>query len=89
MGDEQIAAKWPMKRKDVLHWKKRFQSHGVRGLWDGQITLSDAALKCTSSLRAKPKTTVRSVEIGTPHFACDGVIETGNRPNGGKKAVVT
>jgi hypothetical protein len=23
-----------MQRKDVRHWRKRFQAHGVRGLWD-------------------------------------------------------
>ena len=32
--DEQIATELSMKRKDVLHWRKRFQTHGVRGLWD-------------------------------------------------------
>ena len=32
--DEQIAAEFPMRRKDVLHWRKRFEAHGVRGLWD-------------------------------------------------------
>ena len=34
MGDEQIATELLMKRKDVLHWRKRFEAHGVRGLWD-------------------------------------------------------
>jgi hypothetical protein len=34
MPDEQIAIKLLMKRKDVLHWRKRFEAQGVRGLWD-------------------------------------------------------
>jgi transposase len=32
--DEQIATEFSMKRKDVLHWRKRFEAQGVRGLWD-------------------------------------------------------
>jgi transposase len=34
LEDEQIAAEFAMRRKDVLHWRKRFESHGIRGLWD-------------------------------------------------------
>ena len=34
LTDDQIAAACAMRRKDVLHWKKRFAAHGVRGLWD-------------------------------------------------------
>jgi len=34
VADEEIATALLMKRKDVLHWRKRFQTHGVRGLWD-------------------------------------------------------
>jgi len=30
-SDEQVAAKLHM---DVLHWRKRFATHGIRGLWD-------------------------------------------------------
>lgn len=32
--DQQIAAELQMPRKDVLHWRKRFEAHGIRGLWD-------------------------------------------------------
>jgi len=33
-SDEQVAAELHMRRKDVLHWRKRFATHGIRGLWD-------------------------------------------------------
>jgi len=36
--DKQIAAELHMRRKDVLHWRKRFQAHGIRGLWDAAGT---------------------------------------------------
>ena len=34
LADEEIAASLMMRRKDVLHWRKRFEAHGIRGLWD-------------------------------------------------------
>lgn len=34
LSDEQVAAACSMRRKDVLHWKKRFEALSVRGLWD-------------------------------------------------------
>jgi transposase len=34
LADEEIAASLKMRRKDVLHWRKRFEAHGIRGLWD-------------------------------------------------------
>ena len=33
-SDEQIAIELRMRRKDVFHWRKRFLTHGIRGLWD-------------------------------------------------------
>ena len=32
--DNSIASELSMRRKDVLHWRKRFEAHGIRGLWD-------------------------------------------------------
>jgi transposase len=34
LEDEAIAAELSMKRKDVLHWRKRFEAQRIRGLWD-------------------------------------------------------
>jgi len=34
IADDQIAVELSMRRKDVLHWRKRFQGFGIRGLWD-------------------------------------------------------
>jgi transposase len=32
--DDAIAAELRMRRQDVLHWRKRFEAQGIRGLWD-------------------------------------------------------
>jgi len=34
LEDGSIAAELSMRRKDVLHWRKRFEAQGIRGLWD-------------------------------------------------------
>ena len=34
LEDDSIAAELSMRRKDVLHWRKRFEAQGIRGLWD-------------------------------------------------------
>jgi hypothetical protein len=32
--DDQIAAEFQMRRKDVIHWGERFKARGIHGLWD-------------------------------------------------------
>jgi len=34
LEDDQIAAELLLRRKDVIHWSKRFAVQGIRGLWD-------------------------------------------------------
>jgi transposase len=34
LDEDQIAAEVLMRRKDVIHWEKRFKTRGIHGLWD-------------------------------------------------------
>ncbi len=41
--NNRIAADLMMKRPQVLHWRRRYQAQGIRGLWDADKTPPDGA----------------------------------------------